>query len=211
MQCIARRQFLVQSAAAAALAGAASAKPAPNDPWADMTWLNPPAAFTRDGDVFRITAAPKTDFWRHTAVNFVADNGHFLHRTVKGKFIFEARLDGAYKTEADQVGLMVRNSPEVWMKCGAEHFAGKRTGCVAFTRDYSDWSTIPRLPETGPLWFRIERQINALDIWVSADGKNFEIARSGYYPPSDSVELGLMVCSATGNGFEAVFDQLKLS
>lgn len=203
---VGRREFLVQSAAAVALAGTAKA----GDPWDGMTWLNPPATWSRDGEVWKIKSRPKTDFWRHTSIDYVADNGHFLHRTVNGKFVFEARINGAYASEFDQAGLMVRANSETWMKCGSEFAGGKRNASVVFTREFSDWSTFPDLSQTAPVWWRIERRPNALDVFASLDGKSFQLVRSGYYAPSASVELGLMCCAPSGNGFDAVFDRLKL-
>jgi regulation of enolase protein 1 (concanavalin A-like superfamily) len=203
-----RRRFLAQGAALAAVSVAAKAAP---DPSSEMVWFNPPAAFERKGDVLHVRSKAKTDFWRHTAIDYVADNGHFYHRTVTGKFAFEARVGGQYAAEYDQAGLMVRQDSEHWLKCGTEYFGGHRHASVVLNREFSDWSTFPDLSETSPVWWRMERLPNALNVYASADGKDFMLVRSGYFAPCASLEVGLMICAPSGPGFEAVFDRLKLA
>jgi uncharacterized protein len=206
----ARRQFLAQSAAALAMTSTAG-RAKPSDPFAEMTWLNPPAFFERSGDVFRMRPKPATDFWRKTFIDTVADSGHFLYRAVDGRFTFEARVFGSYNAQYDQAGLMVRQNPECWMKCGTEFFEGKRHASVVVTRDFSDWSTFKDLSDTGPVWWRVTREPNALNIFASGDGKAFALVHSAYFPPSESVQVGLMCAAPTGDGFDAEFDGLKLS
>jgi hypothetical protein len=83
-----------------------------------MKWMNDPASWQRSGDRLIVRSRPKTDFWRKTFYGYITDNGHFFHLTVKGDFIFQARVNGKYAARYDQAGLMVRLNPreldEVW-------------------------------------------------------------------------------------------------
>jgi regulation of enolase protein 1 (concanavalin A-like superfamily) len=53
---------------------------------------------------------------------------------------------------------MVRLDEQQWMKCGSERVDGKRYASVVFTRDFSDWSTLPDLSQSGPVSWRVARK-----------------------------------------------------
>jgi regulation of enolase protein 1 (concanavalin A-like superfamily) len=178
---------------------------------AKMSWLNEPARFQRSGGQLMVRPRPKTDFWRKTFTDTVADNGHFLHLSVTGNFVFEARVNGKYSSQYDQAGIMVRIDPENWMKCGTEFFQGQRHASVVFTRDFSDWSLMKDLSNSEPVIWRVSRHRNSVEVSCSLDGASFTMVRSGYFPPSPNAQVGIMCAAPEGEGFEAVFDSLRLS
>jgi hypothetical protein len=175
-----------------------------------MTWMNEPASWKRTGDTLAVQSRGKTDFWRKTFLGYVTDNGHLLRVSAAGEFTFEARVNGRYAAQYDQAGLMVRLDAENWMKCGTEFFDGKRHASVVFTRDSSDWSTMPDLSDTAPVWWRAARKKDSIEVLCSLDGTKFTFVRHGYFPPDVRVDVGIMCAAPDGPGFEAVFDKLKL-
>ena len=176
-----------------------------------MTWMNDPATWKKEGDRIRVRSKPKTDFWRKTFYGYVTDNGHFLHAPVSGDFVFEARVNGQYAALYDQAGLMVRRDAENWMKCGTEFFDSARHASVVFTREFSDWSTMKDLSDSAPVWWRAVRKKDSIETLCSVDGKNFVSVRQGYFVTTPDVQVGIMCAAPEGGGFEAVFDQLKLT
>ncbi|MFL6617259.1 MAG: DUF1349 domain-containing protein [Povalibacter sp.] len=207
-----RRDFLQQAVAsgvtASLLSPATSA--AANDMLAGMTWLNPPAAARIEGSTLTVRSSAKTDFWRKTFYGYITDNGHFFHLPAEGDFRFEARVNGKYAAQYDQAGLMVRLDQQQWMKCGTEFVDGKRNASVVFTRDFSDWSTLPDLSQTAPIWWRVIRAKDSIEAHCSSDGKTFMAVRQGYFTPHAKVSVGIMCAAPEGPGFDAVFDELKL-
>jgi uncharacterized protein len=105
---------------------------------------------------------------------------------------------------------MVRVDANNWMKCGTEFFDKQRHASVVFTRDFSDWSTMPDLSRTAPVWWRAERKGDSMGNSCPLDGKAFTFLRSGYFPLRVKVNVGIMCAAPTGPGFVAVFDELKL-
>jgi uncharacterized protein len=211
-----RRSFLAGAAGAAVLAQlgsaarAATATHSGGELTSRMTWFNEPASVTYpDGGVVA-RAKPKTDFWRKTFYGYITDNGHFLHMPVSGEFTFEARVLGRYASLYDQAGLMVRLDEKHWMKCGSEFFEQRRWASVVFTHDYSDWSTLDNLSQSGPVWWRVARKKDSIEAQCSTDGKTFLTVRQGYFPAAVEVQVGLMCGAPEGVGFEAVFDNLRL-
>src|SRR5438874_532364 len=196
---------LVPSASAAASKAVSQDEIVPR-----MKWMNDPASWKVAGGKVIVRSKPKTDFWRKTFYGYITDNGHFFHLPASGDFIFQTRINGQYAALYDQAGLMVRKDAENWMKCGTEFFDDRRHASVVFTRDFSDWSTMPDLSDTAPIWWRAVRRKDSIETLCSLDGKAFTSVRQGYFPPDEKVDVGIMCAAPEGPGFEAAFDNLKL-
>ena len=204
-----RRTFMQQSIAAAA---SVASKPwlEAGDLVAKMEWLNPPASVAYGTGTVVAKTRPHTDFWRKTFYGYITDNGHFFHLPLFGEFIFQARVNGQYAALYDQAGLMVRLDEKRWMKCGSEFVDGKRFASVVFTNDFSDWSTMDDLSQDGPVYWRVARKKDSLEVQISADGTSFFTIRQGYFPAYVEAQVGLMCAAPEGGGFEATFDELRL-
>jgi regulation of enolase protein 1 (concanavalin A-like superfamily) len=211
-----RRDFLQQSAgvALAAHAGALAAQGTPSRTGGDllsrMTWMNAPASEHYSEGVLTVRSKGKTDFWRKTYYGYVTDNGHFMHLSMMGEFQIQARVNGNYSALYDQAGLMVRLDEKHWMKCGSELVEGKRWASVVVTHDFSDWSTMEDLSQTGAVWWRLVRKKDSIEAQCSKDGDKFTTIRQGYFPADVKVLVGVMCAAPEGAGFEAVFDQLTI-
>jgi regulation of enolase protein 1 (concanavalin A-like superfamily) len=214
-QFLTRRGFLSGSAvfgiASLATPGTEALELAQTAPPEKEEWLNPPKQWRRDGSTLICTADPKTDFWRKTFYGYITDNGHFLHRTVTGDFTASVKFNGNYHDLYDQAGLMVRLDESNWMKCGVEFVDGKPHMSAVFTRDYSDWSTFSLGDLAGPLWLRVVRKGDSLDIFHSLDGKSFVEDRLGYLIPAPVVMVGPMLAAPEGQGFEVRFDDWRVA
>lgn len=210
-----RREFLGASAATLAapalLANTASTQTLTGgELLTRMTWLNPPARESyADGGV-NVRSKGKTDFWRKTYYGYINDNGHFLRTPVKGEFQFTARVNGNYAALYDQAGVMVRLDERHWVKCGSELFENKRWASVVVTHDFSDWSTMDDLSQNAPVYWRVKRVKDSVEVQCSLDGDKFATIRQGYFQPGVPVEVGVMCAAPEGPGFDAQFDQLLL-
>jgi regulation of enolase protein 1 (concanavalin A-like superfamily) len=212
-----RRDFLRQSAGAALAVHAAAVASAESNPahaggdlLSRMSWLNPPAAEHYSEGVLTVRSKGKTDFWRKTFYGYVTDNGHFMYVPMVGEFTLQARIAGNYSALYDQAGLMVRLDEKHWMKCGSEFVEGKRWASVVFTHDFSDWSTMEDVSQTGAAWWRVVRKKDSIEAQCSKDGEKFTTIRQGYFPADVKVLVGLMCAAPEGAGFDAVFDQLTI-
>jgi uncharacterized protein len=213
-----RRTFLEQAAAAALATRAGAALAAGqravtrtgSDLLTRMSWLNAPASEHYSGDVLTVRSRGKTDFWRKTFYGYVTDNGHFMHLPVAGEFTLQARVNGNYGALYDQAGLMVRLDEKHWMKCGTELVEGKRWASVVFTHDFSDWSTMEDVTQTGAVWWRVVRRKDSIEAQCSKDGDKFVTIRQGYFPADVKVLAGVMCAAPEGAGFDAMFDQLSI-
>src|SRR5215218_1899644 len=134
-----------------------------------MEWLNEPPAWQEQAGALHVTTAPDTDFWRTTHYGFVRDSGHFRHRRVVGDFVARVRIEGAYRDQYDQAGLMVRLDAQTWMKCGIEYVDGRQWASAVVTRELSDWSVVALDPEPAGLWIEVRRTAEAVQVCFGED------------------------------------------
>jgi len=178
---------------------------------AKMKWLNEPASAKHSGDQFIVTTKPKTDYWQKTFYEYVTDNGHFFYLAVNGDFTLESRVAGKYAALYDQAGLMVRIDAGNWLKCGLELVDGIGHASVVVTREFSDWSTVRGITTKEPLWWRMVRKGSSLEVLYSLDGKHFISTRLGYLSVQASVDAGIVCCSPEDTGFDATFEEVRLT
>ncbi|UDL92568.1 DUF1349 domain-containing protein [Mesorhizobium sp. PAMC28654] len=175
-------------------------------PAAGLTWLNPPPHHAAVGNTHHVRTGKETDFWRETFYDFWRDNGHFLHQSVEGDFSAEVTVRGNYEVLYDQAGLMIRLSETHWIKAGIEYTDGLMYFSVVVTNDASDWSlaTIPADP--NGVRIRLTRHAETIRVqYLSAADGHWKPVRLAYFPPSKTVDVGMMCCSPQREGFEVTF------
>jgi regulation of enolase protein 1 (concanavalin A-like superfamily) len=175
-----------------------------------MDWLNEPPSWRAEGDTLVVTAGPKTDFWRTTHYGFVRDNGHLYAQRVSGDFTAEVVVRGAYATQYDQAGLMVRRDETTWLKCGIEYVDGGQQASAVVTRDRSDWSVAPLPGSPAVLWLQVRRAGDALELHYAADGGPKTLLRLAYFPPEVEVLVGPMCAAPDGDGFTVSFERFTI-
>jgi len=171
-----------------------------------MQWLNEPANWQARDNTITVTADAKTDFWRITHDGGIRDTGHFYFQPVSGDFVAEVTFSADYAALYDHAGLMVRVDEATWMKCGIEMFEGAQHASVVVTREFSDWSVV-RLPEPpSALWLRVTREDRTVSVYYSLDGAAYLMLRQAYLMRAETVNVGVMCCAPTGDGFTARFE-----
>jgi regulation of enolase protein 1 (concanavalin A-like superfamily) len=73
---------------------------------------------------------------------------------------------GTLSRQYDQAGLMVRVSPDFWIKTSVEFEPSgpSRLGAVAANYGYSDWSAEDYSRAAGDVWLRIRREADSCPI-----------------------------------------------
>jgi uncharacterized protein len=175
-----------------------------------MHWYNEPPRWEQAGDTLTVTAGPQTDFWRKTHHGYIRDDGHFFFQELQGDFSAQVCVRGAYAALYDQAGLMLRLNHETWVKCGIEYLDEVQQASVVVTRDFSDWSVLPLPDSPAEVIFRMTRQGDAVEVYFSRDGAQFTLLRQAYFPTDAAVQVGLMCCAPTGEGFEVAFRDYEL-
>lgn len=182
-------------------------------PWREMTWLNPPERVELGGDVLKVVTRPMTDFWRTTHYGFVHDDGHFLGLPLGGEAALEVTFALEFSEPFDQAGLMLRATPELWMKAGVELSDGVLFASAVVTRGHSDWSVAP-LPTSaaGALFtIRASRRGDAVTLrYRVGDADPMRMLRVAYLPPEAEVIAGPMCCSPSRGGLVVRFQPVRV-
>lgn len=176
-----------------------------------MEWYNEPPKWEALESSMSMQTAPRTDFWRLTHSGYIGDNGHFYYQKVEGDFEVEVKVSGQYNSLYDQAGLMVRTDAKHWLKCGIEFIDGVQFVSAVVTREYSDWSIGIALPQNlVPLWLRLKRIKETIEIYYSLDPVDYHLLRQTYLPPVHEMNVGMMCASPEGSGFLATFENFTI-
>lgn len=175
-----------------------------------MQWLNEAPQITTHGDTITIVSGAKTDFWRYTHGGYIQDTGHFYYQPVTGDFSAEVKFSGHYKNLYDQAGIMLRLDEKVWLKAGIEYIESRQQASVVVTRDFSDWSVVNLPSDPATMWLRLIRHKETVEVFYSLDGQAFSMLRQAYLTPVETLQIGLMIASPTGDGFTATFEGFRV-
>jgi regulation of enolase protein 1 (concanavalin A-like superfamily) len=181
-----------------------------------LRWSNPPPAAGTGPDGLVVRTAAATDFWQGTHYGFRVDNGHLLAAGLSGDFRLETLVHGTPLHQYDQAGLMVRLSPQCWLKTSVEFEPGEpsRLGAVVTNVGWSDWSTQSIDPEAGrQVAFRITRRgadyLVEAALGQGAGWSQIRLARLND-DTGGEVTAGLYACSPKEAGFAAAFRYLRV-
>lgn len=176
-----------------------------------MQWINEPEKWQCNDQSLKMQVTAKTDFWRKTHYGFTVDDGPFYYAQMGGEFEVEVKITGQYKTRYDQMGLMIRKDEQTWIKTGIEYVDNQLNLSAVVTHETSDWNMLPLSTNPGSVWLKVLRRLDAVHISYSLDGEDYTLMRLAYFPDNTPVKVGLMAASPDGDGFEALFEDFKIT
>ena len=181
--------------------------------WTRLTWLNEPPSAEIEDDALVVVTGKDTDFWQKTSYGFVHDDGHFLGVPLEGDTAIEVTFLTDFEGAFDQAGLMLRASPDLWIKTGVELSDGVLYAGAVVTVGMSDWSVSP-LPDSArgqALTFRASRSGDAVTVrYRVGDEDGWRFLRLAYFPPEAEVSAGPMCCSPTREGLSVRFEPVRV-
>lgn len=181
-----------------------------------LAWFCPPARWDAGKGVLLVETDPATDFWRKTHYGFEADNGHFLYAVMTGDFVLSTRVRFQPAHQYDQAGLMVRLSPDCWIKTSVEYegpHEASKLGVVVTNLGYSDWSTQDFRSEENEIELRIRRSGSdyLVEFFDTRQGQWSQLRMTHLHAPPDApVQCGLYACSPKEAGLRAEFAYLRI-
>ncbi|HYB85475.1 MAG TPA: DUF1349 domain-containing protein [Streptosporangiaceae bacterium] len=175
-----------------------------------MQWLNEPASWQRTGDVLRVSVDPGTDFWRRTGYGYVHDNGHVYGAVFPGDLDVSVRVRGAFASNYDQAGIMLRAGEDIWVKAGLEFFEGRPRLSTVVTVGWSSWMVADLPPGTDEVTLRASRRGDAVEVrYATVDGPA-ELAALVFMPPDREMLAGIVCAAPEGAGFSVSFHDLRV-
>ena len=185
-----------------------------NQPDSDLTWCCPPRNWSLEEDGLTLFPDAKTDYWQRTHYGFQNDNGHFFYIEVSGDFILTVKVRFFPQHQYDQAGLMVRISPDHWLKTSIEFEPDEpnRLGAVVTRYGYSDWSTQDISKQVNEYQLRIRREEDDYIVeYRQSDSDHWSQIRMAHLEilQGSAVKCGLYACSPIEAGFRADFAYLN--
>lgn len=175
-----------------------------------MSWFNEPNSWEVKGEKLVMQVTPQSDYWRITHYGFTVDDGPFYYTTRGGEFEVSVKITGKYKTRFDQMGLMLRIDQKHWIKTGIEYVDGNYNFSTVVTDDHSSWSVVVLKEKPKSVWIKAKRRKDAIEIYYSLDGKNYQMSNLAYLGNNIPVKVGMMAASPDGDGFTAIFEEFKV-
>ena len=179
-------------------------------PNTDRHWTHPPKASQETASSLTMTVPAGTDYWRVTHYGFIRDNGPFRWETRSGNFEAKVQIHGDYHELYHQAGLMIRKDERNWIKTGIEFVNGHQNVSAVVTRDYSDWSVLPRPDSPASIWMRLQRFHDTVQISYSLDGEKWTMVRLAYFPAEVPVEIGMVAAAPGKQPFQVSFDHFSI-
>jgi len=176
-----------------------------------MNWLNEPAKWEIKENKLIMEVTPQSDYWTKSHYGFTVHDGPFLYTERSGEFEVVVKMSGVYKTRFDQVCLMLRIDESNYIKTGVEFVDGIYNISTVHTIDKSSWSVLGLKEKPKNVWMKAVRRLDAVEIFYSIDGINFTMTNTVYFPEFKTIQVGMMAASPDGNGFQATFDEFKIT
>lgn len=177
-----------------------------------MNWFNEPDRWeVKDKRTFVMQVPPQTDYWRVSHYGFTVDDAPFYYTTYGGEFEVKVKITGIYQTTFDQMGLMLRIDHQNWIKAGVEYVNGKQNVSTVVTHNTSDWSVIELDNAPRSIWMKAIRRLDAVEVFYSLDDKKYTMIRTCWLQDNCPVMVGLMGASPDGAGFQATFEDFKVT
>lgn len=176
-----------------------------------IQWEHEPSVWHEASGVLTETVPAGTDYWRITHYGFIRDSGPFRYQERSGNFEAKVRISGNYHELYHQAGLMVRIDEKNWIKAGIEFVNGKQNISTVVTRNYSDWSVLPRKNNTPFIWLRLQRYDDTVQISYSLDGTKWIMTRLAYFPPDVPVKIGMVAAAPGKQSFKVTFDHYSVA
>lgn len=176
----------------------------------ERQWENAPKVFQEGASSLTETVPAGTDYWRVTHYGFVRDNGPFRYETHSGNFEAKVQIHGKYQELYHQAGLMIRKDKRNWIKTGIEFVNGHQNVSAVVTREYSDWSVLPRSDSPASIWMRLQRYNDTVQISYSLDGQKWSMVRLAYFPTQEPVQIGMVAAAPGKQPFEVTFEHFSI-
>ncbi len=182
-----------------------------------LKWFNPPEEARLDSrrGVLVVSPRAETDFWQRTHYGFRADSGHFLGAEVAGDFAVTTEVRFHFEHQYDQAGLLVRATPDCWIKASVEYEPDgpPKLGAVVTNFGYSDWSFQDFSGVEAGLRLRMQRRMGDITVaYARAGTSDWTLIRVAHLHCEEPCPLlcGLYACSPKGAGFQAEFSFLRI-
>lgn len=128
----------------------------------------------------------------------------------KGDFIFSAKVDAGFGADYDGGALVVFGDDGYWVKFLYERINANESAVTSsFATPVSDNSYHVRVPNTQPVWLKIARLDRSMLLYMSQDGKTWQILRDFTIDPARQLAVGFASQAPLGDSYAGGFSDIR--
>ena len=182
----------------------------------EFKWLNE-SKVIKEGNKIEVFATPNSDFFYSSTT--AGDEGitpeslcnaPFYYTEIKGDFVMRAKVSHAFKSVYDSSSLMVYKNDACWAKACFEYTDfGTHAVVSVVTNGESDDANGCNITQEK-IWLQVCRAGNAFAFHYSLDGENFYMMRYFHLPVEETVKVGMLAQSPTGQGGVRVYEDFVI-
>lgn len=180
-------------------------------------WLNE-SKVEKKGNAIEIYAPAKSDFF--CGGNVTSDEGSlpenicnapYYYTEVSGDFVMRVRVSLDFLSTYDSSSVMVMKDIKNWAKfCFEQTDFGTHAVVSVVTRDNTSDDANGCNIDADKVWLQVCRRGNAFAFHYSVDGVNFYMTRFFILNFENTVKVGLVAQSPTGNGGIRIYEDLTI-
>ncbi|WHX49422.1 DUF1349 domain-containing protein [Paenibacillus woosongensis] len=172
-------------------------------------WLNESQIIEKD-QLLQIPAPGNTDYFINPESGEVKNNAPFLYTEVQGDFVLRAKVRHDFISTYDGAALFIMDRDNRWAKlCHEYSDFGTYTVVSVVTDGVSDDANGVNLDDKS-VWLQIGRKGDAFAMHYSTDGANYRMVRVFNLKASDTLKVGIVSQSPTGQGLVSDFSDIQL-
>jgi regulation of enolase protein 1 (concanavalin A-like superfamily) len=172
-------------------------------------WRNNPADWNVKDGVLTIRSTGKTDWYNAPIGGEPIASSPLLLFPAPKEFWCSAKVTLDFKSRFDAGALVVYADEKNWIKFAFESPNGKTGGIVSVvTRDLSDDNTGTAI-EGNSVYLELSRTGQAVFLFFSTDGKNWNVTRAFHFAPDQPLQFGFSAQSPTGSGSTVLFSDIR--
>jgi regulation of enolase protein 1 (concanavalin A-like superfamily) len=174
-------------------------------------WLNE-SQLEMNGNLLQISAPGKTDYFINPESGDVKNNAPFLYANVQGDFVLRAKVRHDFISTFDGAALFIMDSEreDCWAKLCYEYTDLNTYAVVSVvTNGVSDDANGQNLTDKS-VWLQIGRKGDAFSMHYSTDGSHYHMVRVFNLKASNTLKVGLVSQSPTGEGLISDFSDVQL-
>jgi Uncharacterized conserved protein len=176
----------------------------------DFKWDNESRIIKQEGSTLLLEAHPNKDYFVNPEDGAKTLNAAYYYKMVTGDFVLRAKVTHEFTSTYDACAFLAMQDDTTWGKLCFEKSDFETNAVVSVvTRGVSDDANSVNI-DGKTVWLQMVRKGNIFGLHYSVDGEKFYMVRLFKLDCDDTIKVGLVAQSPTGDGGEFLFENITL-
>ena len=176
----------------------------------NFKWDNESKIIKREGSTLLLEAHPGKDYFINPEDGTRTLNAAYYYKMVSGNFLLRAKVTHEFISTYDACAFLAMQDDLTWCKlCFEKSDFGTNAVVSVVTDGVSDDANGVNI-DGKTVWLQMIRKGNLFSLHYSSDGNKFYMVRLFKLACDDTLKVGIVAQSPTGNGGEFLFEHIAL-